>query len=132
MASRGKPPPRKSCGRRRLGSSCVSAAGLHGYEGGDRAGEAAGDERYQRPDDKEEVVGKRLEVYQTQTQPLIDHYSKLGLLRVVAGEVVRGVHRARRIVILHDRRLVIINPIVDDDQAPAETDVRTDQTERIA
>ena len=29
---------------------------------------------------------KRLEVYQTQTQPLIDHYSKLGLLRVVAGE----------------------------------------------
>jgi len=41
---------------------------------------------YQRPDDKEDVVAKRLEVYQTQTQPLIEHYSKLGLLRVVAGE----------------------------------------------
>ena len=31
-------------------------------------------------------IGKRLEVYETQTQPLIEHYSKLGLLRVVAGE----------------------------------------------
>jgi adenylate kinase len=45
-----------------------------------------GAQLYQRPDDKEEVVGKRLEVYQTQTQPLIEHYSQLGLLRVVAGE----------------------------------------------
>src|SRR4051812_23752303 len=41
---------------------------------------------FQRPDDKEEVVAKRLEVYATQTQPLIEHYSKLGQLRVVAGE----------------------------------------------
>jgi len=41
---------------------------------------------YQRPDDKEEVVAKRLEVYATQTQPLIEHYAKLGQLRVVAGE----------------------------------------------
>jgi adenylate kinase len=40
----------------------------------------------QRDDDKEDVVANRLEVYQTQTRPLIDHYSKLGLLRVVAGE----------------------------------------------
>jgi len=32
------------------------------------------------------VVAKRLEVYATQTQPLIEHYSKLGQLRVVAGE----------------------------------------------
>jgi adenylate kinase len=45
-----------------------------------------GAQLYQRPDDKEEVVAKRLEVYQNQTQPLIEHYSKLGLLRVVAGE----------------------------------------------
>ena len=45
-----------------------------------------GAQLYHRPDDKEDVVAKRLEVYQTQTQPLIEHYSKLGLLRVVAGE----------------------------------------------
>jgi adenylate kinase len=37
----------------------------------------------QRPDDKEEVIGKRLEVFEAQTRPLIKHYEQLGLLRVV-------------------------------------------------
>src|ERR1035438_2791551 len=37
----------------------------------------------QRPDDKEEVIGKRLEVYEAQTKPLIQHYRDNGLLRVV-------------------------------------------------
>jgi adenylate kinase len=37
----------------------------------------------QRPDDKEEVIAKRLEVYEAQTKPLIQHYSAAGLLRVV-------------------------------------------------
>jgi adenylate kinase len=37
----------------------------------------------QRPDDKEEVIGKRLEVYDAQTKPLIAHYREEGLLRVV-------------------------------------------------
>jgi len=37
----------------------------------------------QRPDDKEEVIGKRLEVYDAQTKPLVAHYSAAGLLRVV-------------------------------------------------
>ena len=37
----------------------------------------------QRPDDKEEVIGKRLEVYDAQTKPLIEHYAAAGLLRVV-------------------------------------------------
>ena len=37
----------------------------------------------QRPDDKEEVIGKRLEVYDAQTKPLIKYYSSAGLLRVV-------------------------------------------------
>lgn len=41
---------------------------------------------YQRPDDKEDVIAKRLEVYETQTRPLIQHYSRLGLLTTVAGE----------------------------------------------
>lgn len=45
-----------------------------------------GAELYQRPDDKEEVIGKRLEVYEAQTRPLVKHYTKLGLLRAVAGE----------------------------------------------
>jgi adenylate kinase len=37
----------------------------------------------QREDDKEEVIGKRLDVYEAQTKPLIDHYRAAGLLRVV-------------------------------------------------
>jgi adenylate kinase len=40
----------------------------------------------QRPDDKEEVIGKRLEVYDAQTKPLIKYYSSAGLLRVVEAD----------------------------------------------
>jgi adenylate kinase len=37
----------------------------------------------QRPDDREEVIGKRLEVYEAQTKPLIQYYQSAGLLRIV-------------------------------------------------
>lgn len=37
----------------------------------------------QRPDDKEEVIAKRLEVYEAQTKPLVEHYRAAGLLRVI-------------------------------------------------
>jgi adenylate kinase len=37
----------------------------------------------QRPDDKEEVIGKRLEVYDAQTKPLVQYYTDAGLLRIV-------------------------------------------------
>jgi len=37
----------------------------------------------QRPDDKEEVIGKRLEVYDAQTKPLIQFYKTAGILRIV-------------------------------------------------
>jgi adenylate kinase len=38
-------------------------------------------ELVQRDDDKEETVRKRLVVYHEQTEPLIDYYDKVGLLR---------------------------------------------------
>ncbi len=44
-----------------------------------------GGELYQRDDDKEEVVRSRLKVYQKQTQPLIEFYSKKGILKNVDG-----------------------------------------------
>lgn len=44
-----------------------------------------GGEIIQRADDTEETVGKRLGVYTEQTQPLIDYYSKKGLLKSVDG-----------------------------------------------
>jgi adenylate kinase len=37
----------------------------------------------QRPDDREEVIGKRLEVYDAQTKPLIEFYGKAKLLRTI-------------------------------------------------
>ena len=45
-----------------------------------------GGELYQREDDKEATVKKRLEVYEEQTQPLIDYYNKKGLLVNIDGE----------------------------------------------
>jgi len=39
-----------------------------------------------RPDDEEDVVRNRLEVYQRQTAPIIDFYQKASLLHKVAGE----------------------------------------------
>jgi adenylate kinase len=42
---------------------------------------------FQRTDDQEEVVRKRLAVYHTQTQPVIDHYiSKQGVFRQVSAQ----------------------------------------------
>jgi adenylate kinase len=35
----------------------------------------------QRDDDKEETIRRRLQVYHSQTEPLIDHYDRAGLLR---------------------------------------------------
>jgi adenylate kinase len=40
---------------------------------------------YQREDDKEDTMRKRLEVYDKQTEPLIDYYAKESLLRIVDG-----------------------------------------------
>ncbi len=45
-----------------------------------------GGELYQRPDDTVETVKKRLEVYFTQTTPLIDYYARVGKLLEVDGE----------------------------------------------
>lgn len=45
-----------------------------------------GGELYQREDDTEATVARRLDVYQTQTAPLLDHYRRRGLLVRVAGE----------------------------------------------
>ncbi len=43
-------------------------------------------ELYQRNDDKPETVRRRLDVYQAQTQPLIDYYREAGLLYELDGE----------------------------------------------
>lgn len=49
----------------------------------------AGGELVQRDDDNEATIRNRLQVYEAQTAPLIEHYRKLGLLKTVSatGEV---------------------------------------------
>ncbi|MGQ9755844.1 MAG: adenylate kinase [Desulfotomaculales bacterium] len=44
-----------------------------------------GGELYQRSDDTEETVNKRLDVYEAQTQPLIEYYAKQGLIKDING-----------------------------------------------
>ena len=46
-------------------------------------------ELYQREDDKEEVVTRRLEIYTDQTAPIVDFYKSKGLLKIISalGEV---------------------------------------------
>ena len=47
--------------------------------------EKCGGELYQRDDDQEATIQKRLEVYQEQTAPLIDYYGGKGILKSVSG-----------------------------------------------
>jgi adenylate kinase len=54
---------------------------------------AAGGELVQRADDNEDTIRNRLEVYSSQTAPLIDYYRKAGLLRTVdADGAIDGVY----------------------------------------
>lgn len=71
---------------RRICPKCGTVYNVHSLPAGVTQCSKDGETLYQRPDDREDVIGKRLEVYAQQTQPLIEHYSKLGLLRTVAGE----------------------------------------------
>ena len=44
----------------------------------------AGGELVQRADDNEATIRNRLQVYERQTAPLVDYYTKRGLLRTVS------------------------------------------------
>ncbi|AMN46098.1 adenylate kinase [Steroidobacter denitrificans] len=81
---------RQSLARRLTGRrscpKCGAIYNIHSLPAGVMTCARDGTELYQRPDDKEEVIDKRLEVYERQTRPLVRHYTRLGLLRAVAGE----------------------------------------------
>ena len=53
-----------------------------------------GGELYQREDDRPEAVRKRIEVYRTETLPVLDYYRERGVLADVSGvDTVEGVNR---------------------------------------
>jgi adenylate kinase len=47
---------------------------------------AAEHDVYQRPDDDEATIGKRLDVYESQTAPLVEYYRARGLLKTIDAE----------------------------------------------
>ena len=74
----------KRCTGRLLCTTCD-------YIGNMDKGEKVGDkcengELYQREDDKEETVKKRLDVYQEQTAPIIEFYDKKNILHTINGQ----------------------------------------------
>ena len=71
---------------RRICPKCGTVYNVHSLPAGSTTCPRDGAELHQRPDDKEQVIGKRLEVYERQTRPLVEHYTARGVLRVVAGE----------------------------------------------
>jgi len=71
---------------RRICPKCRTVYNVHSLPPGVTSCPLDGEQLEQRKDDHEEVIGKRLDVYEQQTRPLSDYYSKLGLLRMVAGE----------------------------------------------
>lgn len=68
----------------------------------DGACDACGGETYQRDDDREETVRRRLTVYAEQTAPLVRFYEGRGLLRRVAGTGEIGEIFARMVRSLGD------------------------------
>ena len=75
---------RRITGRRVCGK-CGESYHIDYLGGSTKCGKCDG-ELIQRADDNEETVGKRLEVYEKQTAPLIAHYDKQGKLVSVDGD----------------------------------------------
>lgn len=51
----------------------------------DMRDDITGEDLIQRPDDREETIRKRLQVYHEQTEPLRDYYAKLPVYKVIDG-----------------------------------------------
>jgi len=72
---------------RRQCRSCGRIYNVHGDMPADAAVcDSCGGEVYQRADDTVETVTNRLDVYERNTQPLIEYYAERGLLRKVDGD----------------------------------------------
>jgi len=52
-----------------------------------------GSELFQREDDREETVRRRLEVYHRETEPLVDFYRRRGLFEPVRNGDIESVYR---------------------------------------
>ncbi len=65
-----------------------------------------GGELYQRDDDKEETVRKRLQVYRQQTNPLVEYYRRKGILVEINGDQPIEAVTAELYAALVDRAII--------------------------
>lgn len=65
--------------------------------------DACGGELYQRDDDREETIRKRLTVYEQQTAPLIEYYRRSGLLAELDGMQAIPAVQKQLLDVLRDR-----------------------------
>jgi adenylate kinase len=79
---------RRLAGRRVCGD-CGTMYELAATPGSDGSCGSCGGRLLQRDDDRVETVGRRMEVYERETAPLVGHYRKKGLLREVRGAGTR-------------------------------------------
>lgn len=70
---------------RRVCKSCANTFHISSLKD-DKVCPDCGGELYQRKDDSPETISNRLNVYHSQTAPLIDFYTKAGTLRTVDGD----------------------------------------------
>ena len=63
-----------------------------------------GGQLYQRSDDNETTIRKRMEVYTTSTKPITDHYAKQGKLKEVDGNLETADVRDQLVSILNDNK----------------------------
>ena len=75
---------------RAVGRRCKSCGATYHVEfnppKADGVCDVCGGELYQRADDNEETVSKRIQVYLDETKPLVDYYSKEGIIANINGE----------------------------------------------
>lgn len=65
--------------------SCVCGESYHISTYNEAVCKKCGKPLFVRDDDNEETINKRLDTYKEQTQPLVDFYSKLGILYSIDG-----------------------------------------------
>ncbi len=76
----------KRLSSRRQCSKCGAIYGIENPPKKVGVCDKCGGELYQRDDDMEETIKKRLDEYRSKTAPLIEHYRKKGILHEINGE----------------------------------------------
>ena len=70
-----------------------------------------GGEIYQRDDDNEEVVNRRLKVYKEQTYPLIDYYRRIDLLKDVDIDLLRDGDADTDVSVVFDKIIDVLEDL---------------------